>query len=115
MSLLRQEIKETLIRCIGRGRQAALTGKKLAYMIESDADGKDRYLRLLIGELIQEGYPIASATDSPAGFFIAQTREEVDHYAKGLRSRLIKDALRRRDFLRASRSILQPEQLLMEV
>ncbi len=109
------QIKEKLIRHLGKGRQGALTGKTLAYLFESDSDGQDRHLRMIIGELIEEGYPIASTTESPAGFFIAQTAQEVKRYAQTLRSRLIKDAVRRRDFLRAARPILKPEQMKMEV
>ena len=111
----RQQTKEHLLKHIGRGRQGALTGKSLAYKIESDAYGQDRHLRLLIGELIEEGYPIASATESPAGFYLAQTRQEVEHYALTLRSRVIKDALRRRGFIRSAYKILHPEQIKMEV
>lgn len=107
--------KRRLLAHIGRGRNRAITGKVLAQMIGSDAVGQDRRLRVFVAELIEEGHPIASTTESPAGFFIANSPQEVNQYAQTLRKRLVKDAIRRRDFLRASREILQPEQLEMKV
>jgi len=103
-------IKRDIIRVIGRGRSASLPGVRLAALVGSDPLGKDRTFRFLVLELIDEGHPIASTNTKPAGYFMAETPEEVNAYAQSLRSRLIKDALRRRDFLRASRSILQPTQ-----
>ena len=73
----------------------------------------ERRARLIIRELIEDGYPIASSVKPPYGYFIAQTREEVREYADGLKARGIEDIIRRRDFLRASRAILQPEQMKM--
>jgi len=70
---------------------------------------------MMIRDLIKEGHPIASSTSHPVGYYIAETREEVETYARSIRRRLIEDALRRRDFIRASRKILQPEQLKMEI
>jgi len=69
----------------------------------------------MIRDLIEEGYPIASSTGKLPGFFIADTPEEVKDYAQSLRDRLIEDARRRRDFIRASYPILHPEQIKMEI
>ena len=108
----RAEFKYRLLMSLGKGRKQAITGKELAQIFSHK---NDRQVRLIIRELIEEGYPIASTTGQPPGFFIAETKEEVLKYASGLRGRLIEDAIRRRNFLRASRQILQPEQLKLEV
>ena len=110
---LKATLKQNILLMIGRGRENSLTGIQLAAMVGSDRLGKDRTFRLLVLELIEEGYPIASTNVRPAGYFMADTPEEVKIYAQSLRSRLIKDAIRRRDFLRAARPIMQPEQLPM--
>ena len=111
----RIEFKRRLLISLGKGRAQATKGSLLAYDCGYDADGSDRMTRKMIALLIEEGHPIASTTGTPPGFFIAETKEEVKKYASGLRGRLIKDAIRRRDFLRASRKILQPEQMKMGV
>ncbi len=111
----RVEFKRRLLVSLGKGRDRALTGRVLASHVGYDSNGSDRMTRKIIALLIEEGYPIASTTGQPPGFFIAETKEEVKKYAGGLRGRLIKDAIRRRDFLRASRKILQPEQMKMGV
>ena len=89
-----------------QGRQLALSGVELA---EGLCDY--RTVRRIIRELIKEGCPIASATTEPAGYFIAVTEEEVKEYAQALRGRLIEDALRRRDFLRAATTKVEPRQI----
>lgn len=109
----REQLKRDIVLVIGRGRQASSTGVQLAARVGSDRPGKDRTFRLLVLELIEEGHPIASVNVHPAGYFMAVTPEEVNAYAQSLRGRLIKDALRRRGFLRASRPILEPQQLEM--
>ncbi|KKL66614.1 hypothetical protein LCGC14_2143190 [marine sediment metagenome] len=104
----REEIKKEILIHLGRGRRNAITSRELSIT-------NDRATRLAIRELIDEGYPIASATEVPLGYFLAETPAEVKAYAKSLTNRLIQDTIRRRDFLRAARSIIQPEQLRMEV
>lgn len=111
----RAEFKDLLLSFLGTGRKQAIPGYTLAMLCKYDSNGSDRMTRRMIDLLIEEGYPIASTTSKPPGFFLAETKEEVLKYAGGLRGRLIKDAIRRQDFLRASRQILQPEQLKLEV
>ena len=103
-------VQRQVLGLIRSGREHAIKGGALARLL---GFRNDRAIRRIILELIGEGYPIASGTGVPAGYFLAQTPGEVEAYARELRSRLIKDALRRRDFLRASRPILQPEQLVL--
>ncbi len=101
-------VLEDLPHILGVGRENAMTGATLAARF---GHRSDRAVRLAIRRLIDEGLPVASETTAPAGFFIANTQEEVDTYAKALRARLIEDAKRRRDFLRAANNIKHPGQL----
>jgi len=110
----KDRVKHNLLIALGKGRHNAKTGKQLVRLCDNGVKN-DRHIRLAIRDLIDDGYPIASSTEAPYGFFIAETKEEVLKYAGGLRGRLIEDAIRRRNFLRASREILQPEQLKLEV
>ena len=108
------ELKLRILSTLNKGRSKALPGVVIATACRCEPVNSDRLTRMMIRELIEDGHPIASATSKPAGFFLAQTRQEVKKYADGLRGRLIEDALRRRDFLRAAKPILQPEQLKLE-
>lgn len=90
------------------GRGKARTGGAIAKIMGFN---NDRLIRHAIRELIAEGVPIASNTASPAGYYIVSSLDEVEAYALTLRKRLIEDAIRRRDFLQASRELLYPGQL----
>ena len=82
-----------------KGRHRAIKGVGIAHRLgQSD----DRQVRLIIRQLITLGYPIASAVTAPVGFFIVETKGEAQAYMQSLRSRLIEDALRRRDFGRSA-------------
>ena len=87
------------------GEAQAITGRKLAAMFNLK---DDRRVRLVIRDLITEGLPIAAHTEVPAGYFIVVTRREAERYAGSIRSRLIQDAIRRRDFRRAADMWLTP-------
>jgi hypothetical protein len=100
---LKTEVKGILLRHEGKDR--AITGRELANLF---GYRNDRQIRLIIRELIAEGWPIASSTESPFGYFIVATRKEAEQYAVSIRSRLIEDALRRRDFRRAVDQYLTP-------
>lgn len=102
-------IRETLLRALGTGHEHALTAQYLASLC---GQRDHRMVRKTIRDLISEDYPIAACSK---GYFFAETRQEVELYSKDLRKRLIKDAIRRRDFRRASRGILHPEQLKLGV
>lgn len=104
----KEELRRELPHVLGASRQSAVRGTVLA-----DRFGyrDDRTIRAVIRELIADGLPVASETTPPAGFFIATTQEEVMAYAKALRDRLIEDAKRRRDFLRAAKAVRYPGQL----
>ena len=102
------ELKTRVLESLKGGNRNALTGKLLATRLNLR---NDRGIRVAIRELIKDGYPVAASVVPPLGFFIAETKKEVDYYAANIKSRLVEDAYRRRDFLRASRNIKQPEQM----
>ena len=68
----------------------------------------ERKVRLIIRELIAENLPVASTTEPPPGYFIITDRKQAAEYAESIKSRLIEDALRRRDFQRAADQWLMP-------
>ena len=86
------------------GRPNAITGESLAYMFNHKSD---RSIRLAIRELIKDGWPVASSTEAQAGYFIVTSYAEARQYADSIKSRLIEDAIRRRDFRRAADMHLQ--------
>lgn len=90
------------------GRENAVTGKELAKTLGYP---NDRVIRLAIRELIKDSVPVAASTVNPSGYFITENEEEATKYLKVLRSRLVKDAYRRRDYKLASRVILDPYQM----
>ena len=98
---LKAELKSILLRHEGRDR--AITGRELAAMF---GQRDDRQVRLAIRDLITDGLPVASSTE--AGYFIVANRQEAEQYACSIRSRLIQDAIRRRDFRRAADQYLTP-------
>lgn len=89
---------------VRNGRPSAITAGELSMITEST----ERNVRLAIRELITEGLPVASTTELPGGYFLVATRQEAEQYAASIRSRLIEDAIRRRDFRRAADMHLTP-------
>lgn len=92
---------------IRKGRENARKSKSIAEFLNIP----ERQVRLIIRDLISEGQPILSETNSPAGYFIARTWSEVKHYTDNLKARGIEDFKRRRDVIRAARVTVPPEQL----
>lgn len=92
-----------------RGKARAITGKELARIM---GEPGDRMIRREIRELIAEGHPIASSTEKPYGYFMADTPEEVEEYLGQLKGRLVEDAYRRRDFKKAAAKALSKEKQL---
>lgn len=86
------------------GRANAITSREIQQLTGAD----DRRIRLAIRELIKDGLPIASATDSPPGYFLIANWQEAEGYAQSIRDRLIEDARRRRDFRRSAVLHLTP-------
>jgi len=87
------------------GRDCAITGIELAKRLNQR---DDRKIRLIILELIEDGFPVASTTKQPAGFFIPVSYQEAREYEATLKSRLIADARRKKYFRRAADCHLRP-------
>jgi len=101
-------LKAEVRRLLRNGKKNARTGERLARMLGFK---NDRLVRHAIRELIADGLPIASSVSPPLGYFLASSQDEAADYMKVLRSRLVNDAYRLRDFKFAARGILQPCQL----
>ena len=93
-----------------RGRKSAIRGKDLAWQW---GYGDDRVVRLIIRELIAEGYPIAAAVSEPMGFFLAINEHEALDYARVLKERIKEDQARLDDFLKACHEFTLPEQITL--
>lgn len=103
-------IKDDILHLLRRGKRNAQTGKELAKLLGFN---DDRIIRQAIRELIANGIPIASSVQKPYGYFIAESFQEAKEYMSVLKSRLVEDAYRRRDFKQAAQSVLKPEQLIL--
>lgn len=114
MTLAKTDLHKELKRLLEshEGPEQAITARELARMFGTS----DRIIRLVIRELIRgdgdgaNGLPVASSVENPPGYFIITSREQAEHYAASIKSRLVEDALRRRDFRRAADQYLMPSQ-----
>ena len=86
------------------GRSQAITSRELSHMLGED----DRAIRLAIEDLIDDGLPIVSATEPPAGYFVPLTLDEAREYTQSLRSRAVQIFLRRRKVIRNAALYLKP-------
>uniref|UniRef100_A0A6M3L3J6 Uncharacterized protein n=1 Tax=viral metagenome TaxID=1070528 RepID=A0A6M3L3J6_9ZZZZ len=103
MNDLKEELRDILLR--HEGPEMAITAKTMAHMFGYK---DDRAIRLAIRDLITEGLPVASLTENTPGYFIVTNRQQAEQYALSIKSRLISDAIRRRDFRRAADQWLTP-------
>ncbi len=93
-----------------RGRQSAIRGKDLAWQF---GYSEDRHVRLIIRELIAEGFPIAAAVSEPMGFFVAVNGDEAAYYIGVLKERIKEDQTRLADFIKACHEFTIPEQMTL--
>ena len=98
----KRELKLILERHEGRDR--AITSRELSQLVGIP----DREIRLTIEELINDGLPVVSATEYPAGYFLPMTIEEAREYTQSLRSRSIQIFLRRRKVIKNTEEYLRP-------
>ena len=96
---LKDRVKTILEHSVGE--KYALTQHTIAHYLKEDP----RAIRLAIRELITEGMPIASGN---YGYFIVSSHEEARIYQERVKSMLIEDAKRIRDFKRAAGKYLAP-------
>lgn len=68
-----------------RGRDSAIGKMALSRMVSQD----ERQVRLMILELIEEGLPIVSTSEPPAGYFIPNSLAEAKKYTESLRTRAL--------------------------
>lgn len=94
-------MRDTLITILEHhhGKENAITARELARKLWLHTD---RGVRLVIRQLITDGYPIAASVSVPKGYYIIRMSAERDEYLQVLRSRLIEDAKRRRDFKKSA-------------
>jgi len=100
-------LKSDVLSLLRHGKENARTGKSLARTL---GFSEDREVRIAIRELIADRVPVAASSH---GYYIATSSDEAIQYMKVLRSRLVNDAYRRRDFKLASRVILDPHQMTL--
>lgn len=86
------------------GHDRAITSQMLTRL----TGASDRRIRQTILELIKGGLPIASSTRPPYGYFLTATWREAEDYEESVKSRLIEDAKRRRDYRIAAARHLTP-------
>lgn len=103
-------LKYQVFQHLHRGKYKAISGRLLA---ERLGFRDDRRIRDAICQLIQDGVPIVSSTTWPQGFYIAETKDEIKHFAESMKSRIKEIAIHRRNLLRAADNIVYPEQLRM--
>lgn len=105
-------LPQEILSLLRHGKENAITGRELARVLGFP---NDRFIRIQIRELIAQGKPIAASIGDPPGYYLASNLQEAQEYINDMRSRLINDAYRIRDFKRATQNIRQPEQLTMSL
>lgn len=108
----KQDLQTSLLMHLQRGRNNARNGNELAGLFGLK---DDRSIRIAIRDLIGRGYPIASAVSKPTGYYLIESDKEATEYINNLKARIREDALRLRDFSRASRARVEPEQLRFKI
>lgn len=99
---MKTELKNILER--HEGRERAIKAQELACLLDTD----ERHVRQVIEELIDDGLPVVSATESPAGYFIPVSLEQAKEYTQSLRSRAVLIFLRRKKVIRNTALHLKP-------
>lgn len=108
MPMVEASLKTEVRNLLHYGKDNAQKGRVLAKLLNLK---NDRPIRIAIRDLIAEGVPIASSVSAPYGYFIANSPEEAKAYVKVVKSRLVEDAYRCRDFKVAASKLLKPCQL----
>ncbi len=103
----RVRLRRRILEQLKPGKQSAVTGKRLAWAL-NEAD--DRHIRIVIRELIKEGYAIASSVSEPAGFYLVANENEAFEYIRVLQDRINEDKARLDDFKEACADFAIPEQ-----
>lgn len=104
-------LKQILL--VHRGKERAITAKELAKIFDTD----ERFIRVQIRNLI--GFPsyelIASTTEKPYGYFMAETIQEANECIETLLGRIKSDCVRLRDLKRAKAKRFSGQQIPLMV
>lgn len=92
---MKNEVKHILKR--HQGRYTAITRRELRNLLNLTIK-QDRKLRLLIGELRAEGFPVMFATSEPAGYYMPNSLLELREGMDKLRSYVIDECITLRDY-----------------
>lgn len=87
-----------------RGRDSAITADGLVNLLGAG----DRAIRKTIEDLIDDGFPVCSVTEPPAGYFFPSSVEEARVYSKALQKRAVRIFLRRRYIIRSAALYYEP-------
>jgi hypothetical protein len=101
------DLKAAVLSQLGTGHAAAVSGVALAKRFGLK---DDRPVRTAIRQIVREGIPVMAALTRPFGYYIADDAAEAISFAAKLRSYCVESAVHRRDFLRAARRVISPEQ-----
>lgn len=102
-----------IVERLNYGKENAVTGKMLAKWL---GQKNDRMIREQIRILIGLKWPILSSVSGKhGGYYMANSKQEVEVYAKDLHDRSMEILVRRKDLLRAAKTITKPHQLNMSM
>lgn len=79
---LKRELRHILERHVGRNHP--IDKARLARTVGQN----ERQVRLVILDLIEDGMPIVSTSDQPAGYFLATNHKEAEEYTLSLQTRI---------------------------
>ena len=79
----KSDMKSAVLNQLKIGKSHAISGNLLSEIL---GERNTRHIRLAIQELIEDGIPICGSAKKPAGYFIAETREECKENLELLRS-----------------------------
>lgn len=89
-------LKSKLLHFLRYGKEKAVKKKVLTQLCNVN----ERQMRLVIRELIDDGYPICGSPNKPYGYYIAETPEEIKGEMKLIRNSYGMELLRRYSALR---------------
>lgn len=80
------------------GRENAISRKELYWLLDFEHSGVslstfDRKMRLAIGELRRDGFPILFSTSKPTGYYLPKDRKELIQGINQLRSYIIDECI----------------------
>ncbi len=108
----KQDLKQAVLEQLEFGKEHAVTGAALARRL---GEPGTRAMRIVMRELVKEGYLVTSSPSSPPGYYLANNAEEAREHMAFMKSYLIEEARRLRDYKLAARALLNPHQLTLKI